>query len=84
MVNYRISINTNNYSNKTTEDKTNKKRQKQGKLDHTILFRLRHELLKISVHCQTAFAVETHLAEGETDRGKATFVPSRNTDAGCS
>jgi hypothetical protein len=29
------------------------------------LFKLKHNLLKISINLQTAFAAETHLAEGQ-------------------
>jgi hypothetical protein len=35
------------------------------KMDQLRLFTLRRELLKISVHLQTAVAVKTHLAEGQ-------------------
>jgi hypothetical protein len=34
-------------------------------MDQLRLYTLKHELLKISVHSQTAFAVGTHLAEGQ-------------------
>jgi hypothetical protein len=30
-----------------------------------MLFTLKHDLLKVYVHLQTAFAAETHLAEGQ-------------------
>jgi site-specific DNA-adenine methylase len=45
-------------------DKTNKK-TKQRNMDHLRLFKLKHDLLKISVDLQTAFAADTHLAEGQ-------------------
>jgi hypothetical protein len=64
MVNYRVSINTNN-SNTTTQDKTNKETRKQIKMDQLRLFKLKHDLLKISTDLQTAFAADTHLAEGK-------------------
>jgi hypothetical protein len=34
-------------------------------MDKLRLFKLKHELLKICVHLQTAFAAETHLTEGQ-------------------
>jgi hypothetical protein len=34
-------------------------------MDQIRLFTLKHGLLKMSVHLQTAFAAETHLAEGK-------------------
>jgi hypothetical protein len=66
MANYRVSTNTN--SNKTTHDKTNNKRDnktKQKQMDHLRFFTLKYDLLKIFVYLQTAFASETHLAEGQ-------------------
>jgi hypothetical protein len=80
MGNYRVSTNTN--SNKTAQAKTNKKQQRR-KMDHLRLFKLKYDLLKISVDLQTAFAAETHLAEGATERGKVTYVPSGNTNVDC-
>jgi hypothetical protein len=47
------------------------------------LFTLKHDLIKISVDLQTAFAAETHLAEGATGHVKVTYVPSRNRNADC-
>jgi hypothetical protein len=64
MVNYRVSTNTNN-SNKTTQDKTNNKVTKQRKMEQLRLLKLKHDLLKLSVNLQTAFAADTHLAEGQ-------------------
>jgi hypothetical protein len=61
MANYRVSTNTHN-SNKTTQGKTNKK---QTKMDQISLFKLIHDLLKISVDLRTVFAADTHLAEGQ-------------------
>jgi hypothetical protein len=60
-----------------------KKQQRQRKLDQLGLFTLKYDLLKISVDLQTAFAADTHLAEGATERGKVTYVTSRNTNADC-
>jgi hypothetical protein len=34
-------------------------------MDQLRLFKLKHDLLKISVDLQTAFAADTHLAEGQ-------------------
>jgi hypothetical protein len=52
------------------------------------LFKLKHDLLKISVDLQTAFAEDTHLAEGQwlkeqLNMVKLRYVPSRNTNADC-
>jgi hypothetical protein len=59
MANYRVSTDANN-SSKTTQDKT-----KTRKMDKLRLFKLKHDLLKISVDLQTAFEADTHLAEGQ-------------------
>jgi hypothetical protein len=68
-VNGQLRGSTNTYnSTKTTQDKTNKQKkeqQKQRKIHQLRLFTLKHDLLKISVDLQTAFAAETHLAEGQ-------------------
>jgi hypothetical protein len=77
MTNYRVSTNTNN-SNKTTQDKTTKQR----KLDQLRLFKLRHDLLKISVDLQTAFAAETHLAEGQWLKEQLKVVKLRMSRVG--
>jgi hypothetical protein len=74
MTNYRISTNTNN-RNKTTQDKPTKT-TKATKMDQLRLFTLKHELLKLSVNLQTAFAAETRpaeVAEGATESGKVTY-----------
>jgi hypothetical protein len=52
-------------------------------MDQLRLFKLKHDSLKISVDLQTAFAADTHHVEGATERGKVTYVPSRNTNADC-
>jgi hypothetical protein len=44
---------------------TTKETTKQRKMDHLRLFTLNYDLLKISVDLQTAFAAETHPAEGQ-------------------
>jgi hypothetical protein len=59
MANYRVSTNIGNNSSKTTQGKTNKKKTKTDQLR---LLTLKHELLKICVYLQTAFAAETRLA----------------------
>jgi hypothetical protein len=46
-------------------DKTNKKQEKQRKMNQFRLLTLKQDFLKVSVSLQTAFAVETHLAEGQ-------------------
>jgi hypothetical protein len=69
MANYRVSTNTNS-SNKTTQDK--KQKRKQGKLNQLRLFKLRCDLLNTSINLQTAFAADIYLAEG--------YVPSGNTE----
>jgi hypothetical protein len=38
---------------------------KQRKMDQLKLSKLKHDLLKISIDLQTAFAADTHLAEGQ-------------------
>jgi hypothetical protein len=52
MANYRVSTNTNNTINKTTQDKTVKtiKEAKSKEMDLLRLFTIKHELLKISVY----------------------------------
>jgi hypothetical protein len=52
-------------------------------MDQLRLFTLKYVLVKISVDLQTAFAAETHLAEGATEHGEVTYVPSGNTNADC-
>jgi hypothetical protein len=50
-------------ANNTNQGQNSKK---QGKMDQLRLFTFKHELLKICVHLQIAFAAETHLAEGHS------------------
>jgi hypothetical protein len=52
-------------------------------MDQLRFFALELELLKISLYLQTVFAAERRLAEGGSERGKVTYVPSRNTNAYC-
>jgi hypothetical protein len=40
-------------------------KHKNNKIYHLMLFTLKYDLLKISIYLQTAFAAETHLAEGQ-------------------
>jgi hypothetical protein len=63
---YRVTTKTNNSNNKTTQDKTTTTKvtiKKQRKIDRLRIFTLKHELLKISVNLQTAFAAETQWLE---------------------
>jgi hypothetical protein len=58
-------------------------------MDQLKLFARKYEVLKISVHLQTAFAAETLLAEGQWQKEqlnvvKLTHVTSRNMSAECS
>jgi hypothetical protein len=55
---YSFRTNTNN--NMSAQNKANKKQQKQRKMNHFKLL-----TLKVSVNLHTAFAVETHLTEGQ-------------------
>jgi hypothetical protein len=52
-------------------------------MDQLRRFTINLDLLKISVDLRTVFAAETHLGEGATERGKVTYVPSRNTNVDC-
>jgi hypothetical protein len=45
--------------------KQTKTTTKQRKMDQLRIFKLKHDLLKISADLQTAFAADTHLAEGQ-------------------
>jgi hypothetical protein len=76
MANYRVSKNTNN-STKKTQEKTNKQTIKQRKMDQLRLSKLKHDLLKISVDLQTAFAADTHLAEGQWLKEQLNLVKLR-------
>jgi hypothetical protein len=63
MANY--NTNTSN-SNWTTQGKTKQKNPtKQRQMDQIRLFKLKYDLLKISVDLQTAFAADTHRTEGQ-------------------
>jgi hypothetical protein len=52
------------YRTKQNKKTTTKGTTKQREMDKLRLFEFKHDLLKISVNLQTAFAAETHLAEG--------------------
>jgi hypothetical protein len=43
-------------------------------MDQLRLFTLKYDLLKISVDLQTAYAVETHLADGATEHVKIIII----------
>jgi hypothetical protein len=78
MANYRVSTNTN--SNKTTQDQKTKKKgktRKQRKLNQLRLFKLRRDLLKLSIYLQTALAADTHLAAGQWLKEQLNFVKLR-------
>jgi hypothetical protein len=67
--NYTLSTNTSN-KNKTTQNKnkkqtTRRKENKTKKINQLRLFKLKRDLLKISINQQTALAADTHLAEGQ-------------------
>jgi 7-cyano-7-deazaguanine synthase in queuosine biosynthesis len=75
-----------NYKQQKLKDNIEQNKQKAKKIDQINLFTCKREFLKISVDSQTALAAETHVAErqwrgGATERGKDTYVPSRNTNA---
>jgi hypothetical protein len=69
-------------TNQTTKT-TTKETTKQRKMDQLRRCTLKCDLLKIAADLQTAFAAETHLAEGATEGVKVTYVPSGNTNADC-
>jgi hypothetical protein len=80
MTSYRVSTITNN------SNIPQKEQQKQRKMNQARLLKLKHEFLKISLSLQTAFAVETLLAEGQwleeqVNMVKLTNVRSRNPKA---
>jgi hypothetical protein len=54
-----------------------KQTRKQRKMDQLRLFKLIHDLLKISVDLQTTFAADTHLAEGQWLKGQLNVVTLR-------
>jgi transcriptional/translational regulatory protein YebC/TACO1 len=67
MASYRVRTNTNN-RNKTTQDKrikTTKQTTKTKKNGSVKFFTFKDDILNISVHLQTVFAAETHLAKGQ-------------------
>jgi hypothetical protein len=81
MANYRVSTDTNN-NNKTTQDKTNKKTTKQRKMARRRLLKLKHDLIKISIHLQTAFVEDTHLAERQWLKEQLNVVKLRMSRVG--
>jgi hypothetical protein len=57
--------------------KQTKTTTKERKMDQLRLFTLKHDSLKISVDLQTAFAAETHLAEGQWLKEQLNMVKLR-------
>jgi hypothetical protein len=53
------------YKQQQTRQHRAKQTTKQRKIDQLRLFTLKYDLLKISVDLQTAFAADTHLADGQ-------------------
>jgi hypothetical protein len=47
------------------------------------LYTFKREFLILSIDLQIALATDAHLAEGATERGKVTYVPSRAQLCGC-
>jgi hypothetical protein len=67
----------------TTQDKTNKKQQKQKKKNQFWLLALKHDFLQTSLSLQTSFVIETRLRkrqwpEEQVNMLKLRNVPSRN------
>jgi hypothetical protein len=58
------------------------KNNKNKEVDQLRLLTLKHKK-KIWSYLQTAFAAETHPAGGDAERGKVTYVLSRNTNDDC-
>jgi hypothetical protein len=50
---------------------------KQRKVNQLSLFKLKHDLLKISIDLQTALAADTHLAEGQWPKEQLNVVKLR-------
>jgi hypothetical protein len=48
-------------------------------VDQLRLFKLKHDLLKISIDLQTAFAADTHLAEGQWLKEQLNLVKLRTS-----
>jgi hypothetical protein len=74
MVSYRASKNTNKKRSKETT--------KERKIEQPRLLTLKHDLLKISVDLQTAFAAETHLAQGQWLKEQLNVVKLRMFQVG--
>jgi hypothetical protein len=64
VANYRVSTDTCGGQHKDNIQR-NKQKKKERKGNQLRLFKLRRGLLKISINLQTAFAADTHLAEGQ-------------------
>jgi hypothetical protein len=65
-----------------TKQTKRKETTKQRKMVQLRLLKLKHDLLKISVDLQTAFAAETHLAEGQWLKEQLKVVKLRMFRAG--
>jgi hypothetical protein len=75
LANHRFRTSTNN-SNKIKLEKK-RKTIKAKKLDQLRLLKIRHALFKITVHSETAFAAETHTAEGQWLKEHLNMVKTR-------
>jgi hypothetical protein len=71
---HTVSTSTNN-RNKTTK-------KKQRKMDQLRLFKVKHDSLKIYEDLQTAFAADTHLAEGQWLKEQLNVVKLRMFQVG--
>jgi hypothetical protein len=82
---YRVSTNSNNISNKETQDKTRETAKETitvSKMDLLRLFALRHVLVSTPVHLRIVFAAETHLGEGQWLYEQLNTVKSRSCRVG--
>jgi hypothetical protein len=68
----------------TTQDKAKRNQQKQRKINQFRLLTLKQEFPKLSVNLQAAFAVETHLTEGQCSEGQVNMSKLRMFRAGTS
>jgi hypothetical protein len=62
---------------RTKQTNKQKKTRKQRKMDQLRLFKLKLVLLNISIDLQTAFAADTHLAEGQWLKEQLNMVELR-------
>jgi hypothetical protein len=61
----RIQTTIRQHRTKNKNRQQKKKTRKQRKVNQLRLFKLKRDLLKISIDLQTALAADTHLAEGQ-------------------